>query len=251
MGEATVQGASALGPVQEGEAQVLALVEHLVDSHFHLDRTRKSTFGAAPLGTTPDLIQAVPEVDHRMAQLPVWGVYCDPPTYPSQVGADPWYRIAVGLHPNEVEALTDGIFRQLLRLWGNASCIVGEIGLDHSILAKEWKRQEQALKELLPHVPARRLVILHVRGPNGDEEAGATYARVRGFNTDQVAGLRAVPLDRLLVETDSPYMYPEGYGRNSPALLCLEGDLVAEARGMSTEDFLRAATENAIRLFWW
>ncbi|XP_067655922.1 D-aminoacyl-tRNA deacylase-like [Haliotis asinina] len=295
--EATVQGASALGPMQEGEAQGLAPLEHLVDSHFHLDRTWKATFGAAPLGTTPDLLQAAPVVDHRMAQLQVWGVevYCDPPTYPSQISADPRYRTAVGLHPKKVEALTDGIFRQLLGLWGNAACIVGEIGLDHSVPAKEWKRQEKALKELLPHAPAGRPIVLHIRGPNGDEEAGATYARmmqlllaylppeqplvlhcfsggeetvrewlrtfpnvyfgyagqVRGFNSDQVAGLRAVPLDHLLVETDSPYMPPEGHRRNSPALLCLVGDLVAEARGMTTEDFLRAATENATRLFWW
>ncbi|XP_067658284.1 uncharacterized metal-dependent hydrolase YcfH-like [Haliotis asinina] len=176
-----------------------------------------------------------------------------------------------------------------------AACIVGEIGLDHSVPAKEWKKQEQTLKELLPHVPAGRPVVIHIRGPNGDEEAMATYARmmellltylpseqplflhcfsggeetvlewlrtfpniyfgyagqVWGFNSDQVAGLRVVPLDRLLAETDSPYMPPEGHRRNSPALLCLVGDLVAEARGMTTKDFLRAATENATRLFWW
>ncbi|XP_046544604.1 uncharacterized protein LOC124254798 [Haliotis rubra] len=286
---------AAEGLVEEGTLQGPGGLDHLFDAHFHLDRTWAGTFGRAPQGTTPELLASAPEVSHPFGELPVWGVevYCDPPTYPQRINNDPRYITAVGIHTKKAASLTDKVFRQILGFWKDARCLVGEVGLDHSFAAWEWRAQESALKELLPHVPAGRVVILHVRGPTGDEEAGATHAqaiqilkgilpsqqpvhvhcfaggeetvqewlkafprayfgftgRVQGFKSDQVAGLRAVPGDRLLLETDSPYMPPKGYRVNSPALLCLIGDMVAGKRGMSTEELLVATTANAAPLF--
>ncbi|XP_046571315.1 uncharacterized protein LOC124279539 [Haliotis rubra] len=280
---------------EEGTLQGPGGLDHLIDAHFHLDRTWAGTFGRAPQGTTPELLASAPEVSHPFGELPVWGVevYCDPPTFPQRINNDPRYITAVGIHPKKVAGLTDKVFRQILGFWKDARCLVGEVGLDHSVPAWEWRGQESALKELLPHVPAGRVVIVHVRGPAGDEEAGATHARaiqilkgilppqqpvhvhcftggeetvqewlkafprayfgftgrVQGFKSGQVAGLRAVPGDRLLLETDSPYMPPKGYRVNSPALLCLIGDMVAGKRGMSTKELLVATTANAAQLF--
>lgn len=63
--------------------------------------------------------------------------------------------------------------------------------------------------------------------------------------------VRAVPLDRLLVETDSPYLPPHPYRgqRNEPAYVCLVAERVAELRGISLTTLADATTANARHLF--
>lgn len=60
-----------------------------------------------------------------------------------------------------------------------------------------------------------------------------------------------VPLDRLLVETDAPYLTPHPYRgkRNEPAYVKLVAEKIAELRGLSYEDLASATTKNAERLF--
>lgn len=60
-----------------------------------------------------------------------------------------------------------------------------------------------------------------------------------------------VPLDRLLVETDAPYLTPHPFRgrRNEPAHVKLVAEKIAELRGMSYEDLASATTENAKRLY--
>jgi TatD DNase family protein len=62
---------------------------------------------------------------------------------------------------------------------------------------------------------------------------------------------RKVPLDRLLVETDSPYLAPVPHrGKtNRPALVRYVAEEVARLRGIALEDLARATTENFVRLF--
>jgi len=74
---------------------------------------------------------------------------------------------------------------------------------------------------------------------------------------DGSAELRAVaariPLDRLLVETDSPYLAPVPFRgrRNEPALVAFVVAAVAAARGMSCEELASLTRENTRRLFRW
>jgi TatD DNase family protein len=65
--------------------------------------------------------------------------------------------------------------------------------------------------------------------------------------------IRNIPLDRLLVETDCPYLPPQSYRgkRNEPAYLRLTVELLANIRGASFETVARETTENAHRLFRW
>ncbi len=63
---------------------------------------------------------------------------------------------------------------------------------------------------------------------------------------------RAVPLDRILVETDSPYLSPEplrGRRPNEPARVVHTARCLAELRGISLDEFARQTTANAVRLF--
>jgi TatD DNase family protein len=62
---------------------------------------------------------------------------------------------------------------------------------------------------------------------------------------------RNVPLDRLLIETDCPFLAPHPYRgkRNQPAYVRLVAERIAELRGMHIDDFAEATTANARRLF--
>jgi TatD DNase family protein len=62
---------------------------------------------------------------------------------------------------------------------------------------------------------------------------------------------KTIPADRILIETDSPYLSPHPLRgkRNEPAHLAHTAACLAEVRGVPLEDFCRQTTENARRLF--
>ena len=62
---------------------------------------------------------------------------------------------------------------------------------------------------------------------------------------------RRVPLERLLLETDSPYLAPMPYrGKlNQPGYVRHVAEEVARLRGMALDELIRASTENFLRLF--
>ena len=62
---------------------------------------------------------------------------------------------------------------------------------------------------------------------------------------------RSIPLDRLLVETDSPYLAPVPYRgkRNEPAFVAKTAAVLAEAKGVTPDEMARATTANVLRLF--
>ncbi|MDO8663035.1 MAG: TatD family hydrolase [Candidatus Omnitrophota bacterium] len=68
---------------------------------------------------------------------------------------------------------------------------------------------------------------------------------------DLRAIVKAVPLDRLLLETDAPYLSPEGFRgkRNEPAQVCLLAETVANLKGLKLEEVSKATTENARGFF--
>ena len=60
-----------------------------------------------------------------------------------------------------------------------------------------------------------------------------------------------VPLDKLLIETDCPYLAPHPYRgkRNEPAYVKLVAEQIAELKGISLEEVAKATTENAKKFF--
>ena len=76
------------------------------------------------------------------------------------------------------------------------------------------------------------------------------YAAV-GSHPDDAASVAALPLDRILIETDCPYMAPEPHRghRNDSRLVPLVADRIAAIRGLDPRTVETATTENAKRLF--
>lgn len=72
-----------------------------------------------------------------------------------------------------------------------------------------------------------------------------------GEDTDLKDLAKYVPMDRILVETDSPYLTPEPKrgGKNMPEYVIITAKFIAELKGINFEEFEAKTTENALRLF--
>ena len=194
---------------------------------------------------------------------------------------------AVGVHPSEVEELSEDNL-DLLREWStDARCVaIGEIGLDYHWpepapdLQKKWfKRQLQLARE------TRLPVIIHSRDAASDtidimreehaEEIGGVvhcfsyskeiarlcvdmgfYIGIGGVVTFKNAKklkevAEYVPMDRILLETDCPYMAPEPHRgkRNSSLYLPHVAEKIAEIKGISAEEVVRITNENGRRMY--
>ena len=82
-------------------------------------------------------------------------------------------------------------------------------------------------------------------------ERGVSFKLYEHQAVDNAEAAAAVPLDRLLVETDCPYFAPHPHRgkRNDSALMRLTIAALAEQRGQTPEYIERITTENALRLF--
>jgi len=192
----------------------------------------------------------------------------------------------VGLHPTEAARYDDELERALLQAARHPRVrAIGEIGLDYywdaaprPLQREVFLRQVLLAKRLgLPFVVHQRdaaedvLAVLREAGPphrgvmhcfTGD----LAYARaclelgmhlgIGGVVTyrradDLREALRWVPVDRLVLETDAPYLPPAPYRgqRNEPAYLPIIAGKLAEIRGLSLDEVIKTTTDNAIRLF--
>ena len=197
---------------------------------------------------------------------------------------------AVGIHPHDAKTCPSGKLPGTLAAWAQDSRVVaiGETGLDfyydHSPrnLQGDCFRQHIDLainfgKPLVVHVREAYDEALDVlRRENADRCGGvihcfagewhhAVEALDLGFYVSfagpvtypRSTGLREVaakiPMDRLLCETDSPYLAPQPWrGKsNQPAYVAAVYETVAATRGMPIEEFAEEVWRNAARLFGW
>ena len=195
---------------------------------------------------------------------------------------------AVGIHPESACVLTDEMRRQLLT-WAQHPKVVaiGEIGLDY-YWEKDPKvravQRELFVTQLGIARAAGLPVCIHDREAHGDTLAilqaegrdltgvlhcysGSLetarelwklgyYIGIDGPLTFKNAGklpaiVREAPQDKLLIETDSPYLapVPKRGKRNEPAYVTFVAAKIAELRGESVEEVARYTTENARRLY--
>jgi TatD DNase family protein len=201
----------------------------------------------------------------------------------------PMIWAAVGLHPNELHAVVPGDWDEVVRLAETEPRIVaiGETGLDRYWKETPLPVQETYFQYHLDL--ARRLgkpVVIHCReahdevvrllrqefqrhGPipgimhafSGDHataqsclEMGLHISFAGMVTYPKAESLRqiacAVPLERLLLETDSPYLPPQPVRgrRNEPAYLIHTAQLIARLRGVTSEQLAAITTANACAL---
>ncbi len=201
--------------------------------------------------------------------------------------AHPGLYAATGVHPQDVLRFDEATLARLRRCMALPKAVaLGEIGLDyyydnapHALQLDVFLRQLVLAREL------ERPAIMHIRDAHGDAtellrahraelpagvmhcfsgsvETARTYLDM-GFYISFAGAVtfknaarlpevaRYVPADRILVETDSPYMAPVPMRgrRNEPAFVRHTAARIAELRGVDADEFGAQCLENGLRLF--
>jgi TatD DNase family protein len=255
----------------------------LIDTHTHLDDARYDTDRDAMIARAREA-----GVDAFVT------IGCDLATSRAAVGMAqryPFVYATVGVHPHEVKHISDGWYDELRRLAAHPKVVgYGEIGLDYHYNHSPPKLQRERFREqVLLAREIRKPIVVHTREAQEDtiailreEHAGEVggvfhcfsgdawlakdaldlgfYLSFSGVLTFQNATMlreiaRTVPRDRLLIETDCPYLTPVPHRgkRNEPAHVRLVAEKLAEltategAGGM--EAIARITSANARRLF--
>ena len=200
---------------------------------------------------------------------------------------NPLISATVGVHPHEVKLIQEHWYDELRSLARRDHVVAyGEIGLDYhydhsprDVQRNRFREQIQLARELkLPIVihtrEAQEDTIMILKEEKASELGGVFhcfsgdawlakdaldlgfYLSFSGVITFQNAVMlreivKTVPLDRILVETDSPYLTPAPYRgkRNEPAYVRQVAEKVAEIHGISVQVAEEATTQNTRRLF--
>jgi TatD DNase family protein len=200
-----------------------------------------------------------------------------------QLASDYRLSATAGVHPHEASTWCPAVAESIERaLDEDVVVAVGEVGLDYYYDNSPREQQrlafaaqlELASRCSLPAVVHSReadaemaamlrdsdaRVVLHsfCSGPvvlqaGLDRDCYISFSGMVTFrNWDDAESLRAVPSDRILIETDSPYLAPVPHRgkRNEPAFVAAVAAKVAELRGVTVEELARQTTANATRCF--
>ncbi len=194
----------------------------------------------------------------------------------------------VGTHPHEAHLDPEVSSERLVELSRHPKCVgIGEAGLDYHY---DRAPRDVAARVFRTHIAAARFsglpLVIHTRDADEDTAAiledemgkgafkallhcftaGADLARTAldlglmiSFSgaltfkkSDKLRAIAAaVPLDRLLVETDAPFLAPSPYRgkRNEPAYVTATAQVLADVKGLNFEELAAATTANVRRLF--
>ena len=252
----------------------------LIDTHVHLDDTRFNEDREAVIARAQEAgVEAFVTIgcDLATSQAAVTLADQHPSVYAS-----------IGVHPHEVKHISDGWYDEFRRLAQSRNVVAyGEIGLDYHYNHSSPKEQRERFREQIQLARELALpVIIHTREAQEDtvkilrEERASDiggvlhcfsgdawlakdaldlgfYLSFSGIVTFQNATAlreiaKTVPMDRLLVETDCPYLAPIPYRgkRNEPAYVAHVAKQLADIHpALTLEDIARNTTRNAKRLF--
>ena len=252
-----------------------------IDSHCHLDRVDLSHHD----NSFEKLVSAITDADveHMLC------VSIDLESYPKMLELVKGYdniSTSVGVHPDDKDR-TEPTVSQLVELSSHPSNVaIGETGLDYfrSKGDLEWQRDRfrchiQAAKEvskpLIIHTREAREDTINILQEENAQEAGGVmhcfteswemaqqaidmnfYISLSGivtFNSakDLKEVAKKLPLEKLLIETDSPYLAPVPFrGKpNIPAYVVKVAEYIAELRETSVEEIAEATSNNFRTLF--
>lgn len=199
----------------------------------------------------------------------------------------PFIWCTAGVHPHYADSVDDGVLQRVAAYAKMEKCVaVGEIGLDYHYDFSPREAQRKAFLAQLDLAHTLRMpVVLHIR--DAYQDANEILSANRSLLTDGVllhcysgstelvrdvyngldcyysfggavtfakhkdAVLREVPPERLLLETDCPYMTPVPLRgrRNTPANIPLIAAKIADLLGVSVEQIARSTTANARRFY--
>lgn len=250
-------------------------LHNIFDAHAHyddkwFDDDRRSLFSSFPQNGISYIVNAA--VDLKTAKTAIG--------YAEEY---PFMYACAGIHPENLEGLPENYLDQLTELLNHPRvCALGEIGLDYYWdIPKEpqlrvFEEQLRLSREL--DVP----VVIHDREAHGDTMALLRKYRPKGLMhcfSGSVEMLKevvklgmsislggtvtfknarvpvevaaAVPLDRLLLETDAPYLspVPNRGKRNDSTNIAYTAARIAEIRHMDAQELIDLTTENAKRLY--
>jgi TatD DNase family protein len=261
-------------------AQIPPRIGPLVDTHAHLDdpRLRSDLEGVLVRARESGLVQV----------LAIGTTATDSGSVVEIAKAHSGVFAAVGVQPNNVAEAGPEDWSRIVSLAGRPRVVaLGETGLDRYWDHTPFPQQQLWFDRHLEVARERRLpVVIHCRDCEADvlnqlrqagppirgvmhsfsgnrEHAEAfldlglflSFAGMVTFSNKNLDALRdavlAVPLDRLLIETDSPYLSPHPLrGRpNQPAHLSWTAQYLAKLLQVSCDELGRVTTENAQRLF--
>ena len=244
---------------------------HLLDERF--DEDREAVMSSLPEKDIAYLLEACTQLPDAEKTLAFAHNY-------------PFVVAAIGTHPHEAAGMEKEHLALLEALLSDEKAVaVGEIGLDYHYDFSPRDVQRMWFSEQLMLARAKKKpVVLHVREADGDalsmlraQKDGLTgvmhcisgsyetakacddlglYIAFGGALTFQNAKkaleiAAKLPMDRLLIETDCPYMTPVPYRgkRNDPSLVRLVCEKLAEIRNMDAEAAAQITLENGLRLF--
>ncbi|NLO20968.1 MAG: TatD family hydrolase [Syntrophomonadaceae bacterium] len=189
----------------------------------------------------------------------------------------------VGIHPHDAKTLDEQTLESLYNLALKPGVVaIGEIGLDYYRNLSPLEQQKKAFVEQIKMAQELgKPVVIHDRDAHQDvleiikkERAGVNGGIMHCYSGHTPLALelikegfyisfagpltfknakkshevaQKIPLDRILVETDCPYLSPEPYRgkRNEPARVKLVAQKLAELRGLSLEEIARITSTNA------
>lgn len=195
---------------------------------------------------------------------------------------------AIGFHPTEIFSVSENDYLETMNLIKEKKVVaIGEIGLDYHWIKEPEKREEQKkwfIKQIEfaneHHLP----ITIHNRDSNEDclkllKEHTPKYGGVMHCYSGSVEMMKEilglglmislggpvtftnaktpkevaeeVPLNKLLIETDSPYLTPHPHRgeKNEPKYICLVSEEIARLKGMSRKHFDQVVYDNTCRLF--
>ena len=199
----------------------------------------------------------------------------------------PGVRATVGIHPHAAHSLNEGDLEALTPVAADPLVVaIGEIGLDfYRRRSPEETQKHWFRKQLEWAYGLGKIVVIHTREATPatlkilqESRAqlhggvmhcfGGSWEDARAFldlgfylsfagplTYPQAKALREVagkaPLNRLLIETDCPYLPPQPWRgkRNEPAYVAATARQLAEVKGLSLEDAARATWENSLKAF--
>jgi TatD DNase family protein len=194
---------------------------------------------------------------------------------------------ALGRHPNSAEGFDDAAAEELAELARHPRCLaIGETGLDYYRDRSPRADQEKAfLAQIEVARAAGKPLVIHTRAADDDTVRTLT-TRAQGIevvlhcfsmpdrldeclergwwisfagnvtypaNAELAAAAERVPLDRMLVETDAPYLTPQAQRkhRNQSAFVVHTAAFIADRRGIEYDELEQAVEANAARLLGW